>query len=174
MEPAADDHAAKFRALVIPELAYLQRVARALVSNRQAAEDLVQDSVVRGLHYFESFRGESFRAWMATIMRNLERERRTVRTAALDDDWISQMPDTAPDPEETAIGAEQAARLRKAVSHLPDPLREVLVLREFGGLSYSQIATTLSVPVGTVMSRLARARDDLRKVWLANSDGVTQ
>jgi RNA polymerase sigma factor (sigma-70 family) len=174
MEAASDDQAARFRALVLPELAYLHRVANALVSNRQAAEDLVQDSVLRGLHYFQSYRGESFRAWMATIMRNIVRERRAVPSAALDDEWIDQMPDTAPDPEERAIEAERAARLRKAVSNLPDTLREVLVLREFAELSYAQIAATLSLPTGTVMSRLSRARDDLRKVWLANNDGVTQ
>ena len=174
MEAASDDQAARFRALVLPELVYLHRVANAIVSNRHAAEDLVQDSVLRGLHYFQSYRGESFRAWMATIMRNIACERRAVPSAALDDEWIDQMPDTAPDPEERAIEAERAARLRKAVSNLPDTLREVLVLREFAELSYAQIAATLSLPTGTVMSRLSRARDDLRKVWLANNDGVTQ
>jgi RNA polymerase sigma factor (sigma-70 family) len=174
MDTARNDHAIRFRALVLPELTYLHRMARALVNNRQAAEDLVQDSILRGLHYFGSYRGESFRAWMATIMRNIDRDRDRVSSVTIDDEWISQMPDSAPDPEESAIEAESAARLRQAVSKLPDTLREVLVLREFGGLSYAQIATILSVPPGTVMSRLARARDDLRKVWFATHDGVAQ
>jgi RNA polymerase sigma factor (sigma-70 family) len=171
---AADDDAKRFRMLVVPELPYLHRLARALVSDRQAAEDLVQDGVVRGLQYFGSYRGDSFRAWMATIMRNLNHERPRTLAAAMDEETTNQIADTTLDPEERVLEADRAAQLRKAVSRLPDSLREVLVLREFGGLSYAQIADALSLPKGTVMSRLARARDDLRKVWFATSEGGAQ
>jgi RNA polymerase sigma factor (sigma-70 family) len=176
MEKAGDNHAARFRVLVLPELAYLHRMARSMVNHRQGAEDLVQDSVLRGLQYFESYRGDSFRGWMAAIMRNVHRDRdlQAASTTASDEEWINQIPDPALDPEERVLEADRTARLRDAISKLPDRFREVLVLREFGGLSYAQIAETLSVPTGTVMSRLARARDDLRKVWLVNNDGVAQ
>jgi RNA polymerase sigma factor (sigma-70 family) len=176
MEKAGDDRAARFRVLVLPELAYLHRMARVLVSNRQGAEDLVQDSVLRGLQYFESYRGDSFRGWMAAIMRNVHRDRdlHAASSTAPDDEWINQIPDTALNPEQKVLEADRAAQMREAISKLPDRFREVLVLREFGGLSYAQIAATLSVPTGTVMSRLARARDDLRKAWLVSDDEVAQ
>jgi RNA polymerase sigma factor (sigma-70 family) len=174
MGTASENHAASFRALVLPELAYLHRMARALINNRQSAEDLVQDTVLRGLQYFESYRGDSFRSWLAAIMRNVHYSRNKVPDTHMDDEWFNEIPDTALGPEGKALEADRAAQLRRAISNLPDSLREVLVLREFGELSYAQIAATLSVPMGTVMSRLARARDDLRKAWIGDSDGVVQ
>jgi RNA polymerase sigma-70 factor (ECF subfamily) len=172
MGMASDDAAARFRALALPELAYLHRMARALTGNRHAAEDLVQETFLRGLRSFDSFRGESFRAWMAAIMRNLHRDRPMSTEIPADDGWMHELRDPAPDPEQSAVAADRAERLRSLVGALPERLREVLVLREFGGLSYAQIATALSLPVGTVMSRLAHARDDLRRAWLASGDGA--
>lgn len=166
------DHAARFRALLLPELAWLHRLARALTGNRQAAEDLVQETVLRGLRYFESWRGDSFRVWMAAIMRNLDRDRPKAPTIAADEDWIREIPDPSLDPEQTLLTADQAARLRLLMARLPERQREVLILREFGGLSYAEIAHTLSVPVGTVMSRLAHARDDLRIAWFTDGNGA--
>ena len=87
--------------------------------------------------------------------------------AAIDDEWLHQIPDPALNPEQTVLAREGDARLRGLVAALPEALREVLVLREFGELSYTQIASVLEVPVGTVMSRLSRARDNLRVAWLA-------
>ena len=172
METASDESAARFRALALPELAYLHRMARALTGNRHAAEDLVQETVLRGLRSFGSYRGENFRGWMAAIMRNLHRDRPMSRETAGDDGWMQQLPDPAPNPEQSAVAADRAARLRSLVEMLPERLREVLVLREFGGLSYAQIAVALALPVGTVMSRLAHARDDLRRAWLDFDDGA--
>jgi RNA polymerase sigma-70 factor, ECF subfamily len=171
MATGSEDRAARFRALALPELAYLHRMARGLTGNRQAAEDLVQESIVRGLRYFDSYRAENFRAWMAAIMRNLYRDRPMTPTVPADEDRVRQIRDPAPDPEQIVLAEDRAARLRALVAALPDGLREVLVLREFGGLSYAQIASTLAVPIGTVMSRLARAREDLRAAWFAGDDG---
>lgn len=172
MERASEDPAARFRTLVLPELAYLHRMARALTGSRQGAEDLVQETVLRGLRHFDSYRGESFRAWMAAIMRNLYRDRRMTSEVVAEEAWVAQIADPAPDPEQSALATDRAARLRTIIDTLPDRLKEVLVLREFGGLTYAQIATTLSVPIGTVMSRLAQAREDLRQAWLASDDGA--
>lgn len=174
MEKASDRDPVSFRALVLPELAYLQRVARALVGNRQNAEDLVQDTVLRGLQYFETYRGDSFRSWLATIMRNIHFDRDKVPNDQMDDQWFNEIPDTALNPEGKVLAADRAENLRRAIAKLPTGLREVLALREFGELSYSQIAETLSIPTGTVMSRLARAREDLRKAWIVDVDGVAQ
>ncbi|HWG05160.1 MAG TPA: sigma-70 family RNA polymerase sigma factor [Beijerinckiaceae bacterium] len=167
MATADNDQATRFRAMVLPLLAYLNRLGVALTGNRQAAEDLVQESVLRGLRYFDTFRGDDFKAWMATIMRNLHRSKRAPAPAGVDDEWLQQIPDPALNAEQTVLARESDARLRGLVAALPEALREVLVLREFGELSYAQIASTLEMPVGTVMSRLSRARDNLRAAWLA-------
>jgi RNA polymerase sigma-70 factor (ECF subfamily) len=164
---ASENRTERFRALALPELGHLHRVARALASNRQEAEDLVQETVLRGLRYFDSYRGENFRAWMAAIMRNLYRDRPAGTAMAMDDLDGIQLPDPSPDPEQSLAASDSAARLRELVAALPERLRQVLVLREFGDLSYAQIAAALAVPIGTVMSRLAHARNDLRVAWLA-------
>jgi RNA polymerase sigma-70 factor (ECF subfamily) len=168
---ADDDRAARFRALVLPELAYLHRLGVVLAGNRPAGEDLVHESVLRALRYFDSYNGDGFRAWMAAIMRNLQRDRPRVAPVPTDDEWLQSIPDSAPNPEELALNNDNASKLRGMVAGLPEALREVLVLREFGDLSYAQIAATLKVPVGTVMSRLSRARDDLRTAWLTDEKG---
>jgi RNA polymerase sigma factor (sigma-70 family) len=168
---ADDDRAAQFRALVLPELGYLYRLGVALTGNRQASEDLVQECVLRALRYFDSYHGDGFRAWMAAIMRNVNRDRPRINPVAADDVWLQSIPDNAPDPEQLVLSKDNALRLRGMVAALPEALREVLVLREFGNLSYLQIATALKLPIGTVMSRLSRARDDLRTAWLNKEDG---
>jgi RNA polymerase sigma-70 factor (ECF subfamily) len=83
-----------------------------------------------------------------------------------DEEHLGQLPDAAPDPEQVAMASERARRLRALIADLPENLREVLILRDFGDLSYAQIAETLAIPIGTVMSRLARAREGLRKAWI--------
>jgi len=169
------DRSARFRALALPQLAYLHRMARALTGDRQAAEDLVQESVLRGLRYFDSYRGDDFKSWMAAIMRNLHRDQAPTGSkmvqAAGDEEWMMQIADPAPNPEQRVLAADRAERLREMVAKLPAGLREVLVLREFGELSYAQIANALALPLGTVMSRLSRAREDLRTAWLASGEG---
>jgi RNA polymerase sigma-70 factor, ECF subfamily len=170
---AEEDRATRFRALVLPELGGLRRLGIALTGSRQAGEDLVQESVLRALRYFDSYKGDGFRAWMAAIMRNAHRDQPRMKPVAAEDTWLESIPDPAPNPEQLAVAKDNAERLRGMVAALPEALREVLVLREFGGLSYTQIATALEMPVGTVMSRLSRAREDLRAAWLAKEGGYT-
>jgi RNA polymerase sigma-70 factor (ECF subfamily) len=171
MAAPGDQQTARFRALALPLLGYLHRLALALTTNRTRADDLVQETFLRALRYFDSYQGEDFKAWMAAIMRNIHRSKTPPAPLSTDDEWLTALPDPAPNPEQTAATAERAQRLRGLLAGLPEALREVLVLREYGDLSYAQIASTLSIPTGTVMSRLARARDDLRKAWLAAHDG---
>ncbi|MDD2878229.1 MAG: sigma-70 family RNA polymerase sigma factor [Acidiphilium sp.] len=169
---AEADPASRFRGLLLPELGYLRRLGLALAGSRPAGDELVQESVLRALRYFESYKGENFRAWMAAIMRNTHRDRPRVVPVPVDDEVLRNIADKSPDPEQLVVTKSNATRLRGMVAALPEALREVLVLREFGDLSYAQIATTLGVPVGTVMSRLSRARDDLRTAWRAEDKGV--
>lgn len=142
-----------------------------MTSNRTRADDLVQETYLRALRYFYSYQGEDFKAWMASIMRNIHRTKTSPAPVSTEDEWLAELPDPAPNPEQNALNADRARHLRALMAALPEALREVLILREYGDLSYSQIADMLSIPTGTVMSRLSRARDDLRKAWLAAHDG---
>lgn len=166
-------HAEKFRALVLPELAYLRRLGLALTGSAPAADDLVQETVLRALRYFKNYRGDGFRPWMAAIMRNVNRDRPMKNVVSAEDAALHKIPDAAPDPEQQALVRDNSQRLRALVAGLPETLREVLIMREFGGLSYAQIAAALDIPAGTVMSRLSRARDDLRAAWRAGEDRAT-
>jgi RNA polymerase sigma factor (sigma-70 family) len=162
-----DDPArSQFRAMALPLLSYLHRLALALTGNKPRAEDLVQETYVRALKYFSSYQGGDFKAWMAAIMRNLYITSRVQSPPMEDEEHLGQLPDAAPDPEQVAMASERARRLRALIADLPENLREVLILRDFGDLSYAQIAETLTIPIGTVMSRLARAREGLRKAWI--------
>ncbi|MDE8344613.1 MAG: sigma-70 family RNA polymerase sigma factor [Acidocella sp.] len=160
-----DHRTAAFRTLALPLLDDLYRLARGLAGSRSAADDLVQECFLRGLRYFDSWHGEDLRAWMAAIMRNIHRDR--IGLPNMTDENLEYIADPAPDPEQVAMSDDHAQRLRTLLAHLPEALREVLVLREYGNLSYEQIAQALAIPQGTVMSRLARARERLRAGWLA-------
>ena len=170
---ADDDRAARFRALVLPELVYLHRLGVVLAGNRPAGEDFVEESILSARRYFDSYDGDGFRAWMAAIMRNRHHERPRAAPMPTDDEWPQSIPDLNPNPEQLALNSDSAARLRGIVAGLPEALREVLVLREFCNLSYTHIAATLKVPTRTVMSRLSRARDDLRTARLTDEKGST-
>ncbi len=153
----------QFERLALPHLDAAYNLARWLTRNDSDAEDVVQDAYLRAYKYFAGFRGENFRAWLLAV----------VRRAAYD--WMArnrpaEMVST-PDIELEAVAGEadddpEAALLRKAdqkmvnemIAALPAPFREVIVLRELQELSYKEIAEIAGVPVGTVMSRLARAR----------------
>ncbi|MCB8882697.1 sigma-70 family RNA polymerase sigma factor [Acidisoma cellulosilytica] len=167
---ADDPSRAKFLALALPLLPKQHRMAMAMTGNRSRADDLVQDTYLRALKYFRSYQGEDFAAWMAAIMRNLHRDQIHTTLPMDDDDDLSALPDPAPSPEQMILHADRNRHLHDLIAALPEGLREVLVMREFGDLSYAQIAQVLSLPVGTVMSRLSRAREYLRKAWLNIDD----
>ena len=141
----------------------LRRYARALVGDRATADDLVQDTLERAwakLHLYR--RGTDLRAWLFTVMHNVHVNR--VRAARLTDTLEDEMPELAQRP---AQGDALLVRdLDRAITRLPDEQRAVLLLVTLEEMSYEQVARTLGIPIGTVMSRLSRAREKLRAMML--------
>ena len=154
--------AASFGELALPHLDAAYTLARHLVRDATVAEDVVQDAFVKALTYFGSFRGENFRAWLLRIVRNAAydqlRASRGGIDVSLDADDAFDPPDPAEGPEATLSRKQDARRLADALAALPVTLRECLVLREIEELSYHEIGQVTGVPIGTVMSRLWRAR----------------
>jgi RNA polymerase sigma-70 factor (ECF subfamily) len=163
-----------FEEVVLPHLDAAFNYARWLTKNEADAEDVVQDAYVRALRFFSSLRGEDARAWLFTIVRNTwygrfpRRAGRPVMTVA-DEEADNRGADASLDPEAQMIQQQTVDQVRRALEALPTDFREVLVLRELEGLSYKEIAAIVGIPLGTVMSRLARARERLAGV-LAMSD----
>jgi RNA polymerase sigma-70 factor (ECF subfamily) len=142
-------------------------LARWLSRDDHDAEDLVQAAYLRALKFFGGFHGTDARAWMLAIVRNacytwLERKRSRGRATSFDEERHGVGSDTN-DPEEQLQREDQVRLVRRAVEDLPPDLREVVVLRELEGLSYKEISAVADIPLGTVMSRLARARERLRQ-----------
>ena len=166
----SDDDKARFASVVLPYLADAYALARWITGDRTDAEDVVQDACLRAFRAIGAFGGSNARAWTLTIVRNaaytlLSKRRATplVAVGDLDDVERAQSHDCAdrggtPTPEAELIAKADAARLEAAIAALPPPFRETLVLRDLQGLDYREIAEVTGVPIGTVMSRLARAR----------------
>ena len=149
----------QFEAIVWPHATAAYNLARWICRNEADAVDVVQESLVRALQYLQSYRGGDPRSWLLAIVRN------TAYTwlkanPRIGTDLPLELPSSANPMTELAI-QQEADRLRHLIVQLPIEQREVLVLREFEDLSYRQIATVVGCPIGTVMSRLARARDGL-------------
>jgi len=172
------DHALQFRQLVLPHLDGAYNLARYLTRDATLAEDVVQDAVLRAYRAFDQFRGGSPRAWLFMIVRNcastaLSGQRGSlalvVHESSLDEESVRQLnehPDGAANPEDSAIQADEALLVRSAIEAIPEPFREAVVLRDLEDLSYAEIAEVTGVPIGTVMSRLARGRAMLAKELL--------
>jgi RNA polymerase sigma factor (sigma-70 family) len=162
-----------FEEVVLPHLDAAFNYARWLTKNDADAEDVVQDAYVRALRFFSSLRDENARAWLFTIVRNTwygrfpRRAGNAVVNVANED--ADDRADVSLDPEAQMIQQQTVEQVRRALETLPTDFREVLVLRELEGLSYKEIAAVVGIPIGTVMSRLARARERLAGV-LAMSD----
>jgi len=141
--------------------------ARWLTKSDQDAEDVVQDAAVRALRFFSSLRNDDARAWLLTIVRNTWYARFSkpgrADQHAVFDDMNDERPDEQLDPEALVIQQQSVERVHRALEELPVDFREVVVLRELENLSYKEIATVVDVPLGTVMSRLARARARLHR-----------
>jgi RNA polymerase sigma-70 factor (ECF subfamily) len=156
-----------FEEIVLPHLDAAFNYARWLTRNDADAEDVVQDACVRAVRFFPSLRNEDARAWLFAIVRNTWYSRVSRRAGvaeALPLDSTNDPADSALDPEARLLQQHAVARVREALEQLPVDFREVLVLRELEGMSYKEIAAVVRVPIGTVMSRLARARDRLSAV----------
>jgi RNA polymerase sigma-70 factor (ECF subfamily) len=158
---------ARFEQFVLPYLGAAYNLARWLLRNPADAEDVVQEAYLRAFRFFGGYHGGDSRAWLLKIVRNTAytwlQQNRSVEFAELLDDEIEAIEDDALDPETLMIQTASVEALRKALDELPIEFREIVILREFEGLSYKEIATIAEIPMGTVMSRLARARKRLQE-----------
>jgi RNA polymerase sigma-70 factor (ECF subfamily) len=145
-------------------------LARWLLRSREDAEDVTQEAMVRAFRFIGGFNGTDARAWLLQIVRNacyswLEKNRRADLTTEFDETIHMQGHSQATQtPEAAAVASNERERLMRALESLPARAREVLVLRELEGCSYKEIAAITSIPIGTVMSSLARARFGLKRV----------
>lgn len=156
----------EFERQVLPHLDAAYNLARFLMRNDQDAEDIVQEAALRAFRFFDTFRGENSRAWFLSIVRNtaftaLKRNRINEETVVFDEELHGgQVP-----PLDAGIELDRAQdrqTVRTAIEQLPTEFREAITLRELEGMSYKEIADIAGVPIGTIMSRLARARRQLQ------------
>src|SRR5271165_3383789 len=168
-----DDRRQRFEALVLPHLDAAYRFARWLARSSGDADDVVQEAVLRAFRGFDTLRGSDVKAWLLTIVKNChltalkqQQRRAFVPLPEEHDEQDGQaMIATTPDPEITSIRRDEERMLHWLMSGLPEEHREVLVLREIEEMDYHEIAAITSVPIGTVMSRLSRARAALKARW---------
>jgi RNA polymerase sigma-70 factor (ECF subfamily) len=160
---------ARFEAVVLPHLDAAYTLARYLLRDEHDAEDVAQEACLRALKYFDGFRGSGVgdgRAWLLTIVRNtahtLQRGRVDARATEFDEARHSEAVEDE-HPETELLRTAERDTVRRALELLPLEFREVIILREVQGLSYKEIAGVVGIPVGTVMSRLARARRRLEQ-----------
>jgi len=166
-----DDDNARFANVVLPHLKDAYALARWITGNRADAEDVVQDACLRAFRAIRSFANGSARAWVLTIVRNTAYtwigKNRPAALVAVEDIEAVEIARAIPGdpnaetPETALIAQTDTARLEAAISGLPIPFRETLILRDVQGLDYREIAEVTGVPIGTVMSRLARGRSRL-------------
>jgi len=152
---------------VLPHLDAAYNLARWLTHSQRDAEDVVQEACLRALRFFPGFSGGDGRAWLLKIVRNTcytwLRANRPLQDASEFDENLFSSDSRTPSPEEAALQSEDGILVRKALDELPANFREVLILREFEGMSYKEIANITGMPPGTVMSSLSRARGRLRQ-----------
>jgi RNA polymerase sigma-70 factor, ECF subfamily len=158
----------RFEELVLPHLDAAHNLARWLTRDADDAEDVAQEACLRALKYIGALHGNDARAWFLTIVRHAFYDwcgRNRPAEIARDDGTAIEMAidDAAIDPEQAALRSAESRLLADAVAELPLPYREVIILRELEELSYKEIARVADIPVGTVMSRLARARGLLQR-----------
>ena len=177
-----DDKARRFRDAALPHLDDVYTLARYMLRNAADAEDAVQECYLRALRHFDTYRGPTMKPWLFAILRNVCRSEFLRRSgvaltidgrAEEDDDAVPLWQEAPLSPEADMLRQWDAETIRRLVAELPDLFREAIVLREINDLSYSEIADVVGVPIGTVMSRLARARALLRRAWMAEEGART-
>jgi len=143
------------------------------------ADDVLQEAVLRAFRGFDNLREADAKAWLLAIVRNCHstayrgRQRRAFVPLPEEHDAVDghAMIASTPDPESASMSSDQELTLARLMEELPEEHREILVLREIEDMDYREIATVTNVPIGTVMSRLARARANLKSLWLRNIEG---
>lgn len=163
----------------MPHLDAAYRFARWLSRSSGDAEDVVQEAYLRAFRGFDGLRGSDVKAWLLTIVRNchataLKEQRRRAAEPLREEheEGPGYLPRSdAPDPERATIEQDERRTFDRLIAALPEEHREVLLLRELEEMTYREIAEVTGVPIGTVMSRLARARAALREQWLSEGEG---
>jgi RNA polymerase sigma factor (sigma-70 family) len=172
----------RFEAQVLPHLDAAYRFARWLGHSSSDAQDIVQEAMLRAYRAFDGLRGTDAKAWLLTIVRNChatayqQQQRRGLQALPERGDVADRQAMVAApvDPERLTMERDDERTLGLLLDRLSDEHREVLVLREIDDMSYREIAEILRVPIGTVMSRLARARAVLRSHWTAEMQGTAR
>ncbi len=164
----------RFEEVCLPHLAAAYNLACWLTRDPADAEDVVQEAYLRALRFFDGFRGADARAWLLAIVRNTShdwlRKHRVVEASTPFDEDLHTPEEEGATPERALLQHADRELLRAALAALPAAWREVIVLRELEGLSYKEIAQVAGIPIGTVMSRLARARARLQQELAAASN----
>jgi RNA polymerase sigma factor (sigma-70 family) len=174
--PSTDDALARFKQTIVPHLDAAYKLARLLSKDADAAQDIVQEALLRAYRGFAGYRGENARAWISRIVRNcyynwLMSRRRKSRLEVDSHDFgyteelILSVSSDECTPEVMLVRNAETQAVRSVLNAMSPPLREILMLREFDELSYRQISEIRALPIGTVMSRLARARKAFADAW---------
>jgi RNA polymerase sigma factor (sigma-70 family) len=179
------DTLALFQRDIVPQLDAAYNFARFLSRDADAAQDIVQEAFLRAYRSFDGYQGGDARAWIFAIVRNcyqnwlLDRRRKAAHEVDVhnhddsEENAIDNMPSDEDSPEMALLRRAESGAVRLVLNKLPRPLREILVLRELEGLSYRQIAEIAVLPIGTVMSRLARARSRFEDAWRQQTEQET-
>ncbi len=174
--PSADDTLAGFKQTIVPHLDAAYNLARLLSGDADAAQDIVQEAFLRAYRSFAGYRGENARAWISTIVRNCYYSWLVSRTRksrlevdphdfGYTEELILSVSSDECTPEAMLVRDAETQAVRSVLNAMSPPLREILMLREFDELSYRQISEIRALPIGTVMSRLARARKAFADAW---------
>ena len=183
---AGDAQVRQFHALILPHLDGAYNLARYLTRDATLSEDAVQDAMLRAFRAFGQFRGGSAKAWLFAIVRNCCRTAQAsaagrlalvIHESSLGERGsveLSEHADPGPTPEDDVMRQADIGMIRAAIEAIPEPFREAIVLRELEDLSYAELAEVTGVPIGTVMSRLARGRAMLAKQLLPQAKAADE
>ncbi len=165
------DNVTHFEQAVLPHMTAAYNLARWLTHSDQDAEDVVQDAYLRAFRFFDGFHGGDSRVWLLAIVRNTcytwLRQKQAYEALAPFDEELHNSSSSDLDPEVLLLQSADTATLKEALAELPVEFREVMILREMEDLSYKEIAAIAGIPLGTVMSRLARGRGRLQQSLVA-------
>lgn len=168
--PGLDETQERDKNLIAQHLSAAYTLARWILRNDAEAEDAVQEAYLRAFRHFDTYRGGNDKAWLLRIVRNSCYDRLRQSAGCTHVEYNEETPlfnRNTLNPESWLLQREQTTKVRRAVEALPSHTREILIFREFELMSYAQIAATVGIPIGTVMSRLSRAREQLRRGFLA-------